>query len=190
VPTRALAAVTEDMPSTARVNDRPQVPADPVPGHFIATRLARTIVVVSAAFGPNCHGMTADSFTLLSQNPLLVMVAVGAGGRTHHLLESATGFGVSVLAEEQAEVATHFASRRRAPGIGQFHPVRWETAPRSGAPVLTDALAWLDCERRGITPAGDHVLVIGEVVQTRTRAQPGWPLVRYGGRFQALHPSC
>lgn len=165
-----------------------RVPGDAAPWQSIAARLAQTIVVVSAGSGRDCHGMTADSFTLVSQDPTLVMVAVAVGSRTHRLLASVPGFGVSVLAEEQAAVATHFASRRRSPGIRQFDLVSWETAPRSGAPVLTEALAWLDCERRDVVSAGDHVLVVGEVVAARTRNRAGGPLVRCERRYQALSP--
>jgi flavin reductase len=154
----------------------------------LVARLARTIVVVSAASGGDCHGMTADSFTVVSQDPVLVTVAVTAGSRTCRLLAAVPGFGVSVLAAEQAAVARHFASRRRSPGIGQFEPVRWEIAPHSAAPVLTDALGWLDCARRDVIPAGDHVLVVGEVLAVRARTRPGQPLVRCGGRYRLLHP--
>jgi flavin reductase (DIM6/NTAB) family NADH-FMN oxidoreductase RutF len=165
-----------------------RVRGDASPWQSIAARLARTIVVVTAASGQDHHGMTADSFTLVSHDPALVMVAVAVGSRTHRLLASVPGFGVSVLAAEQAAVATHFASRRRSPGIRQFDLVNWETAPHSGAPVLTEALAWLDCERRDLVPAGDHVLVVGQVVAAGTRNRPGGPLVRCERRYLSLGP--
>jgi flavin reductase (DIM6/NTAB) family NADH-FMN oxidoreductase RutF len=156
------------------------------PWDAVGSRLARSIVVVSALSGGVCHGMTADSFTLVSRDPPLVMVAVAAGGRTHGVLASAPGFAVSVLTEGQSAVATHFASRRRPPGWRQFDVVAWQAAPYSGAPVLLDALTWLDCTRRDLVGAGDHVLVLGEVlsVSSGTRAQR--PLVRYDGHYSAL----
>jgi len=120
------------------------------PWDAVGSRLARPIVVVSALSGGIGHGMTADSFTLVSRDPALVMLAVAAGGRTHRVLASAPGFAVSVLAEGQSAVATHFASRRRAPGLRQFDVVAWHAAPCSGAPVLADALTWLDCARRDL----------------------------------------
>jgi flavin reductase (DIM6/NTAB) family NADH-FMN oxidoreductase RutF len=165
-----------------------RVHGDASPWQSIAARLAKTIVVVTAASGRDYHGMTADSFTVVSQDPALVVVAVAVGSRTHRLLASVPGFGVSVLAEEQAAVATHFASRRRSPGIRQFDLVSWETAPRSGAPVLTEALAWLDCERRDVVSVGDHVLVVGEVVAARMRDRAGGPLVRCERRYLSLGP--
>ena len=151
--------------------------------------LARTIVVVSVAHRWDCHAMTADTFTVVSQNPALVMVALTAGSRTHRLLASATGFAVSVLAEEQEAVATHFASRRRPLGVRQFDAVHWEPAPNTGAPVLTQALWWLDCKRHAMIAAGDHVLVIGEVIEVGARTGPGRPLVRFNGTYQPLHPT-
>jgi len=152
----------------------------------IGGKMARTIVVVSVAHGFDCHGMTADSFTIVSESPPLVLVAIGIGGRTHRLVESATGFAVSALAGEQADVATHFASRRRPHGVRQFDAVDWEPAPFSGAPVLTDALWWLDCGDHTVTSAGDHVVVIGKVIKGGARARSGLPLVRFDGEYQLL----
>jgi len=156
------------------------------PWDAVGSRLARPIVVVSALSGGIGHGMTADSFTLVSRDPALVMVAVAAGGRTHRVLASAPGFAVSVLAEGQSAVATHFASRRRAPGLRQFDVVAWHAAPCSGAPVLADALTWLDCSRRELVAAGDHVLVLGEVLQVSARTTADRPLVRYDGCYSLL----
>lgn len=166
-----------------------RLPASSAPLLCNGALLARTIVVVSVAHGSDCHGMTADSFTVVSENPALVMVAVTAGSRTHRLLASATGFAVSVLAEEQEEVARHFASRRRPLGVRQFDAVLWKPAPYTGTPVLAQALWWLDCERHAVIAAGDHVLVIGEVVEAGARARPGRPLVRFDGTYQPLHPT-
>lgn len=159
---------------------------DTAPWDAVGSRLARSIVVVSALSGGVGHGMTADSFTMVSRDPALVMVAVAAGGRTHRVLASAPGFAVSVLAEGQCAVATHFASRRRASGPRQFDVVAWEAAPCSGAPVLADALTWLDCARRDLVAAGDHVLVLGEVVRVSPRTAAGRPLVRYDGSYSVL----
>jgi flavin reductase len=143
-------------------------------------RLARSIVVVSVAVAGECRGMTADSFAVVSPESALVLVSVKVGSQTHRLLAAADGFAVSVLAAGQTVAATHFASRHRPAGIAQFAGFRWHPATASGAPVLGEALSWLDCRTHATVPAGDHVIVLGEVVEIGCRAGGALPLVRLG----------
>ena len=152
----------------------------------VAQQLARTIVVVSVAVEDHWHGMTADSFMVASVDPPLVLFSVIAGGRTHRLLSGAQGFAVSVLAAEQRATAAHFASRRRPPGRTQFASVSWRTGMSTGAPILSDALCWLDCRLRETVPAGDHVLVLGEVLHIGHRSRRIDPLIRLRGGYPRM----
>jgi len=149
----------------------------------VRRHLAHGVVVLTAAVGDQCRGMTADSFNLVSTEPALITASVGATSRMHELLCAATGFGVSILADDQAETAIHFASRRRPEDAAQFASVSWLPAPTSRAPVLRDALCWIDCRLQAMIPAGDHVLVLGEALHVDQRSTPGRPLVRFGTEY-------
>ena len=152
----------------------------------VRRHLAHGVVVLTAAVGDQRRGMTADSFNLVSAEPPLITASVGATSRMHELLCAATGFGVSLLADDQADTATHFASRRRPGDAAQFASVSWLPAPASRAPVLRDALCWIDCRLQAMLPAGDHVLIVGEALHIDHRSQRGRPLGPVRNRIPAL----
>lgn len=119
-----------------------------------------TGVTVVTVGGVKPHGMTANSFTSVSLDPPLILVCVQRDALMHGLLRSNELFGVSVLASEQESVARHFADRRRPLGIDQFDAVNWLPGGISGAPLLVDAAAQLECETWRAYDGGDHTIFL------------------------------
>ncbi len=127
--------------------------------------------------GADAHGdriaATMGSLISLSLEPPLVGISVGRDLALHELLRSARAFGISILRGDQADVASQFA--RGAPPI-----VLWQHVPTrdgvTGAPLLADALAWIECRVWAEYDAGDHTLFVGEVVALEEGA-PGPGLV-------------
>jgi flavin reductase (DIM6/NTAB) family NADH-FMN oxidoreductase RutF len=127
--------------------------------------------------GADAHGdriaVTVGSLISLSLEPPLVGISIGRDLALHELVRSAGAFGISILRGDQADVAAQFA--RGAPPI-----VLWEgVATRdgvTGAPLLADALAWLECRVWAEYDAGDHTLFVGEVVALE-EGEPGPGLV-------------
>ena len=119
------------------------------------------ICVVSA----NAHGdriaVTVGSLVSLSLEPPLVGISIGRNLALHEVLRSAGTFGASILRGDQADVAEHFA--RGAPPIVLWHGVATRDGV-TGAPLLADALAWIECRIWAEYDAGDHTLFVGEVV--------------------------
>lgn len=112
-----------------------------------------TIVTVG---GQRCHGMTANAFTSVSLDPPLVLVCVAKAARLHAAILADGCFAVSVLGGDQAHVARYFADRGRPAGMAQFDAVQWRPGACTGAPLLSGALAWLECDVVGTarpTPA-------------------------------------
>jgi flavin reductase (DIM6/NTAB) family NADH-FMN oxidoreductase RutF len=115
--------------------------------------------------GADAHGdriaVTIGSLVSLSLEPPLIGISVGRDLALHEMLRSAGAFGVSILRGDQAGLAAHFA--RGTPPI-----VLWDgVAVRdgvTGAPLLADALAWIECRVWAEYDAGDHTFVVGEVV--------------------------
>jgi flavin reductase (DIM6/NTAB) family NADH-FMN oxidoreductase RutF len=94
--------------------------------------------------------------------PPTVCVAVGKT-RTHLEAMRASGrFALSQLDKESARLMTTFL-KKPAGGASPFDGLALQRTP-GGSTVLTDALAWLECEVRGEHDAGDHVVVFGTVV--------------------------
>lgn len=87
-------------------------------------------------------------------------------------------FCVSVLSAEQAEMSRRFA----VTSIDKFAGVRWRAAP-SGHPVIAGAVAWIDCRLESETAAGDHVFVLGEVLDLDVESG-GTPLLHHRGEYR------
>ena len=149
------------------------------PRHFreVMGRFATGVTVVTASGPEGPVGMTANAITSLSLDPLLLLVCFDQGARTLRVVRETETFGVNVLAEGQAELATLFASK--APEAEKFAGVPHDL--RGGVPVLHAAHAWIGCTLKELLPGGDHVIGIGAVTAAETGE--GDPLVWHGGRF-------
>ncbi|MGP3925222.1 flavin reductase family protein [Streptomyces sp. 8N616] len=104
-------------------------------------------------------GVTVNSFTSVSLDPPLVLFCIHRESRAMPAIRESGGFAVNILASDQAGVCRAFAARDTA-GFG-------ELAHRSGvtgSPVIDDSLAFLDCRLHDLHSAGDHEIVLGEVV--------------------------
>ena len=142
-------------------------------GHFLTG-----VTVVTVRDGQDVHGMTASAFTSVSLDPPLVLVCVGKRARLHAWMAKDTPFGVSILGEAQAPLSNLFAGYPAADTVVEFD------ASFGTTPVITGALAWLDCTVVSLVDAGDHTIVIASV--ERAHAQEGAPLAYYRGKYGAL----
>ncbi|MGM1064166.1 carboxyl transferase domain-containing protein [Saccharothrix sp. Mg75] len=129
----------------------------------VMSRFATGVVVIGVG-GEHIHGMTANAFTSVSLDPPLVVCCVAHTAVMHRAISSTGRFAVSVLDAAQQDLARHFADKDRPLGPAQFADVRWTPGERTGAPVLDDALAWLECDLERAVDCGDHTLFIGTVL--------------------------
>lgn len=138
------------------------------------------VITTSTPAGPEAK--TANSFTSLSLEPPLVSVCFSDKSPfTARLCESGL-WGVSVLAADQHELSVHFAHRGTARNLaGIPHRV----GELTGAPLLTESLATLECRSIVTQPAGDHTLLIGEVLSLRLHRDTE-PLIFYRGRYHSI----
>jgi flavin reductase (DIM6/NTAB) family NADH-FMN oxidoreductase RutF len=148
-------------------------------GHF-ATGV--TVVTTLRPDGSPC-GLTASAVCSVSLDPTMVLVCVETGAESHGCIEKTGFFAVNVLADGHGE---SLARRFSAENLGDkftgvaFHP------ERSGAPVLDQALAWLDCRVAERCPGGDHTVFLGEVLAAD--AYQGAPLLYYRGGYGRFAP--
>lgn len=143
-------------------------------GHFCTG-----VTVVTSLDGDGPAGFTAQSFVSLSLDPPLVAVCPASGSATLPRIRAAGTFCVNVLTDDQEAVSRTFAGR----GIDKFEGIGWRPAP-SGAPVLDDVLAWVDCSVEVEHVVGDHVLVVGRVRDLGTG--DGRPLLFFRGGYGSL----
>jgi flavin reductase (DIM6/NTAB) family NADH-FMN oxidoreductase RutF len=144
---------------------------------------ATGVTVITAARGEEVRGMTANAVTSVSLEPLLLLVCVDKRTVTHQFLEEAQHFAVNILAEDQEQVSRALASRdsedaRRLIGY-RYHP------GQTGAPILEDCLAYVECRVTEIIPGGDHSIFIGQVEGGEImRDVP--PLLFFRGKYSRL----
>ena len=127
-------------------------------------------------------GLTVGSLVALSLNPPLIGVSVSRQAAIHELLRNAGGFALSLLAGDQDAIAQHFA--RGVPPFAHWHGIATRAEAR-GAPLVEDAIGWLDCHTEAEHETGDHTLFVGEVLSAEAgRASP--PLVYVDGGYLSL----
>ena len=141
-----------------------------------------TVVTVPSPKG-DVKGMTANSFTSVSLEPMLVLVCVDYRAKTLALMEASERFGISVLTEAQQPLSDYFARSDQDPETARRLGVRFHNS-KHGTPLLNGCLATLDCRKVAAHVAGDHTIFIGEVVEMS--AADGRPLLFYSGRYHRL----
>ena len=146
-----------------------------------------TGVTVVTVGGADPHGMTANSFTLVSLNPPLVLVCVDRRAVMHERLKNTGMFAVSILSRAQENVARYFADRLRPTGPAQFDTVGWRAGPATGAPLIDGALAHLECRLWRTYAGGDHTIFTGELVGLHQYGDDD-PVLFMQGRFRQIGP--
>ncbi|WP_037676057.1 flavin reductase family protein [Streptomyces griseus] len=144
-------------------------------------RHAAGVAVITAPGENGPVGFTATSLTSVSAEPPVISFGISTGASSWPAISRADHVGVHVLGEHQRELATTFA-RSGADRFGA--PTAWTEGPE-GVPVLDDVLAWLVCRIVARVPAGDHRVVLAEVVLGDPTGA-GRPLLYHQGRFTAL----
>lgn len=125
-------------------------------------QFATGVTIVSTLGDEHPVGITANAFCSVSLNPPLVLVSVAKSLHTHEQIVRHRLFAVSILSLEQMEWADRFAGRY--PEMqDRFEGIDYQSAV-TGAPILPDSLAWIDCELRHVYEGGDHTIFVGEVV--------------------------
>lgn len=122
--------------------------------------------------------ITVNSFTSVSLSPPLVLWCLERRASTYNAFMAAGGYSINILRSEQQALSERFSRHAPAP-LAADQLERWVT----GAPVLKDALAAFDCKVIDRHDAGDHVVLIAEVM--RFRSADGAPLLYYASRYAA-----
>jgi flavin reductase len=129
------------------------------------------------------HAMTANSFTSVSLDPMLVSFCVELGTRFDEAVRESGMWAVSVLAEGARRHAGWFATGGR-PLVGEFDSVPCHRGA-SGLLLIDDAVAWFECRTTGLHIAGDHAIVVGEIIEM-TEAPLVDPLIFWTGAYRTV----
>jgi flavin reductase ActVB len=143
-------------------------------------RFASGVTVITAVDGDGApQGMTVSAFSSVSLEPPLVLVCIADDATMAPVMAQASAFGVHILGSTHEALSRRFASQ----AADRFTDVA-HTVGALGAPQLTEALAWLQCRIVARHPAGDHMIVVGQVEAAGT--EDGSPLLYFRGRYATL----
>jgi len=127
----------------------------------------------------NPLGFTANSFTSVSLDPQLISICIDKESFNIDSFSITKHFAVSVLSEDQQSISTTFAT----PNEDRFQNVEWRTED-TGSPIIENAVAWFDCNTRQVIDAGDHLILIGEIIAFDS--SPKTPLMYLRGNYVNL----
>jgi flavin reductase (DIM6/NTAB) family NADH-FMN oxidoreductase RutF len=145
----------------------------------VCSKFATGITVLTLCdSGGAPYGMTANSFTSVSLDPPLILVCIDRKARILSRFVDGARFAVNVLHEGQKELSSCFARNG-----DRFEGIAW-TPGETGAPILPDVIAALECSVVQIVEAGDHIVVLGNVSHANWR--DGRPLIYFNSSYQAL----
>ena len=139
------------------------------------------VVVATGAPEGTPAGFVAQSFVSLSLDPPLIAICPAKSSTSWPKLRAAGAFCVNMLHAGQVEVCNQFA-RSGGDGDDKFSGVEWQPGV-TGAPVLADALAWIECTLHDEVEAGDHTVAIGRVVAYERTAPNADPLLFFRGSY-------
>jgi flavin reductase ActVB len=149
--------------------------------------IVRVVAVMAAVSDGTPCGVTISSLTPVSFEPPMMLVALQQSSRMLGILANGVGFGLSILAADQQDIAQQFARRLRPVGADRFAGVGYRVGALTGAPLLRDAIGWLECRTVDIADTGDHALVIGEVLdESRNSATSFDPLMHGPDGYRRL----
>jgi len=143
-------------------------------------RFATGVAFVTATPDGEPFGLVVNTLTSVSLEPPLVSFSPARSSVTWTRMRRAGRFGVSVLGRQHER----FAKRTTAPGADRFAGLDWKLGP-GGAPLLTDALATIECEIVAEHPTGDHWIVVGQVDVLQVSPIKD-PLISFASAYRAL----
>ena len=127
----------------------------------------------------NPLGFTANSFTSVSLDPKLVSICIDKESFNIDSFSITKHFAISVLSENQQSISTIFAT----PNEDRFKNIDWSTE-ETGSPIIANAVAWFDCNTQQVVDAGDHLILIGNIIAFDST--PKTPLMYLRGNYVNL----
>lgn len=149
-------------------------------GEFRTTlgQFASGVVVATGCHQGEPAGFAAQSFTSLSLDPPLVALCPAKSSTSWPKLRASGSFCVNILAASQQAVSDTFAQT----GIDKFAELDWRPGV-TGSPVLTEALAFIDCDLAEEHDSGDHTIAVGRVRNLGVLDGAQEPLVFFRGAY-------
>lgn len=140
---------------------------------FLFKQLTHGVYVIGVtSSGEKHNAFTAAWVMQTSFDPLLLVLSINPGHSSYAMLKQSGAFSVNVLDKKQLDLAAHFGSPST---IDKLVDIRWHIG-QTGAPILDDSLAYFDCNYSVECTAGDHQLIVGQVIDGQLMNVDGVPM--------------
>lgn len=141
------------------------------------------VTIVTSRRGDERRGMTASAVVSVSADPPLVAVVIDQAHSINPLLTGPDAcLGINLLGQAHEALANRFAFVKDQ---DRFLEGNWTTA-ETGAPILVDAIAWLDCGIESAHQAGSHTIFVAAVRASRVISPDAEPLVYWNRAYRAI----
>lgn len=124
----------------------------------------------------NPIGLTVNSFASVSLDPMLILWSIDKRSASYESILKTDKFAVNILAEDQSDLCILFSSKV----ADRFSQCKW-TKSDLNLPLLTDSLAVMQCKTFKQVDAGDHTILIGEVIDIQKTGKE--PLLYHRRKF-------
>lgn len=161
------------------------MPPDTAQLKDVLSRFASGVTVVTTLHEGAPYGLTVSAFSAVSLAPPRVLVCLGNDTDSKPLVERAGRFAVHILGKDHAGLGLRFA--KLAADAGDPFVELSFRSEQTGAPILSECLAWLDCLVETVLPVGDHAIFVG-AVQAAGLGVDDEPVLYYRRAWRVLHP--
>ncbi len=146
------------------------------------TNLGKTLLEkLKEIFADEFFGMTINSFSSVSLNPPLVSFCIDNKSSNLELFKKNRTFSLNILSESQQSLSSGFATPKNSK--------KWDIEPYSlgkyGNPIFENSLAYFECKKHRIIKAGDHHIIIGEIIDF-AKLNEAKPLMYFQGKYRNI----
>ena len=157
---------------------------DPLEFRTIIGHFATGVTVITTCDGDKLHGMTANAVSSLSLAPVMVLICVDKTTHAHDVISAGGVFVVNILGEHQETLSRVFA-KKGEPEVGSLRGQPYRVG-ETGAPILADCLAFIECRVANTLDGGDHTIFLGSVVSEGVENDNVKPLLFYRGGYHTM----
>jgi (E)-2-((N-methylformamido)methylene)succinate hydrolase len=172
-----MAAAQRESPTASRTGTR---------FREVLSRFVTGVTVVTTVSDENGRpqpwGTTVNSFSSVSLDPPLVLIAIGKERSIRPVLATSRRFAVNILAEGSQELSDCFSGAPSVLPRSAFCDADFRLG-RGGMPILEAAIAYVECDVEQVLDAGDHTIYIGRVRDLGTNDVAEFPLLYYRRRY-------
>ncbi|MCB2204193.1 flavin reductase family protein [bacterium] len=143
---------------------------------------ATGVAVVTSRYNDEDFGLTINSFTSVSLEPLLIQINIAKNTTSHDYIMDSKVFAVNILAEDQQLISTIFSGAPPAERFCHVETRRSET----GCPIIEGSLAYIDTRVVETYDGGDHTIFLAEVLDMETLREDAAPLLYYRGKYARM----